>query len=321
MTSTTAPDLSPESGPGPGPAPTSDAARTGTAMGVAGMATVQLGSALAVPMFAHLGVLGTAGLRVTWAGLLLLILVRPRRRDFAGRDLAACAVLGVATAGMMVFFALAISRIPLGTASALEFLGPLTVSLFGPGRSRLRWTAAAAAGVVLLTEPWHGGVDLLGVAYALGAAACWGTYILLTQRVGDRVTGLSGLAVSLPVAAVAAMLVAAPTLGEVHWRPALIVLGLAVLNPVIPFALEFLALRRLTASSFGTLMSLEPAMALLVGLLVLHQIPGPGPALGVALVVTAGMGATRTGARVEVEHMATSAAVEPPAPPDTERAA
>ncbi|NIY62626.1 drug/metabolite transporter permease [Streptomyces malaysiensis] len=283
------------------------------------MATVQLGSALAVPMFAHLGVLGTAGLRVTWAGLLLLILVRPRRRDFAGRDLGACAVLGVATAGMMVFFALAISRIPLGTASALEFLGPLAVSLFGPGRGRLRWTAAAAAGVVLLTEPWHGGVDLLGVAYALGAAGCWGTYILLTQRVGDRVTGLSGLAVSLPVAAVAAMLVAAPTLGEVHWRPALIVLGLAVLNPVIPFALEFLALRRLTASSFGTLMSLEPAMALLVGLLVLHQIPGAGPALGVALVITAGMGATRTGARVE--HMATSAAVEPPAPPDTERAA
>jgi inner membrane transporter RhtA len=276
-------------------------ARTGTLMGIASMATVQLGSALTVPMFARLGVLGTAGVRLAWAGLLLLVLVRPGRRAFTGRDLATCAVLGVVTAGMMVFFALAISRLALGTASALEFLGPLTVSLFGPGRRRLRWTAAAAAGVVLLTEPWQGGVDLLGVACALGAASSWAVYILFTQRVGDRVSGLSGLAVSIPVAAVTAMLVAVPTLDGVRWQPVLIMLGLAVISPLIPFALEFVALRRLTASAFSTLMSLEPAIALVIGLLVLHQIPGPGPVIGIALVVTAGIGATRTGARVEPE--------------------
>ncbi|MBF9072653.1 EamA family transporter [Streptacidiphilus sp. NEAU-YB345] len=265
------------------------------------MSTVQLGSALTVPMFARLGVLGTAGLRLAWAGIVLLVLVRPRRRDFAGRDLAACVGLGVVTSGMMIFFALAIARLPLGTASALEFLGPLAVSLFGPGHGRRVWTVAAGVGVVLLTEPWHGGIDALGLLYALAAAGCWAAYILLTQHVGDRVTGMSGLAVSMPVAAVVAMLVAAPTLGahQPSWGPVLIMLGLAVLSPLVPFALEFLALRRLTASSFGTLMSLEPAIALLIGAVVLHQIPGAGPALGVALVVTAGVGATRSGARPE----------------------
>ncbi|MEY9847818.1 inner membrane transporter RhtA [Streptacidiphilus sp. BW17] len=283
-----------------------NAARVGTLMGVASMSTVQLGSALTVPMFAQLGVLGTAGLRLAWAGIVLLALVRPRRRDFAGRDLTACVGLGVVTSGMMIFFALAIARLPLGTASALEFLGPLTVSLFGPGHGRRVWTVAAGLGVALLTEPWHGGIDALGLLYALAAAGCWAAYILLTQHVGDRVTGMSGLAVSMPVAAVVAMLVAAPTLGgRLAWGPVLIMLGLAVLSPLVPFALEFLALRRLTASSFGTLMSLEPAIALLIGAIVLHQIPGAGPALGVALVVTAGVGATRSGARPEPTQEAT----------------
>src|ERR1019366_8582114 len=91
-----------------------------------------------------------------------------------------------------------IARIPPGTASALEFLGPLTVSVLGPGGGRRRWAVLAAAGVVLLTRPWNGGIDPAGLGFALGAAACWGTYILLTQHVGDRVTGLSGLAVSIP---------------------------------------------------------------------------------------------------------------------------
>ncbi|MFD5103693.1 EamA family transporter, partial [Streptomyces albidochromogenes] len=224
--------------------------------------------------------------------------MRPRPRDFTGRDLLACTVLGAVTAGMMVFFMLAVSRLPLGTASALEFLGPLAVSLFGPGGGRKRWTAAAAAGVVLLTEPWDGGIDAAGAGYALAAAACWAGYILLTQRVGDSVTGLNGLALSMPVAGVLGLLLAAPSdLVHVTWKLLGLMLGLAVLSVVLPFILEFLALRRLTTSAFGTLMSLEPAIALLAGLLVLGQIPGVLPALGIVFVVIAGIGATRTGAR------------------------
>ncbi|MGW7055998.1 EamA family transporter [Streptomyces sp. NPDC054887] len=273
-------------------------AEGGALMTLASMSSVQLGLALSVTLLDQLGALGTTGLRLAWAGLLLLLLVRPRPRDFAGRDLLACTVLGAVTTGMMVFFMLAVTRLPLGTASALEFLGPLAVSLYGPGGGRGRWTAAAAVGVVLLTEPWHGGTDVVGVGYALAAAACWAGYILLTQRVGDTVTGLNGLALSMPVAGVLGVLVAAPSgLGQVTGRLLLVMLGLAALSVVLPFVLEFLALRRLTTSAFGTLMSLEPGIALLAGLVVLGQMPGVLPALGVVCVVVAGIGATRTGAR------------------------
>jgi inner membrane transporter RhtA len=198
----------------------------------------------------------------------------------------------------MMLFMLAIARISLGTASALEFLGPLTVSVLGPGGGRRRWAVPAAVGVVLLTRPWSSGVDLTGLGFALGAAACWGTYILLTQHVGDRVTGLSGLAVSMPVAGIVALLAAgASGLHAVTWPLLAAMLALAALHPVLPFSLELLALRRLTASAFGTLMSLEPAIALLAGLLVLGQIPGAAAAVGILFVVIAGIGATRTGAR------------------------
>ena len=270
----------------------------GALMAVGSMSCVQLGLALSVHLFGQLGPLGVAGLRLAWAGLLLLVLIRPRRRDFTGRDLLACAVLGVVTAGLMLLFMLAIARIPLGTASALEFLGPLTVSIYGPGGGRRHWTVLAAIGVVLLTQPWHGGTDPAGLAFALGAGVCWGAYILLTQHVGDRVTGLNGLAISMPVAGLVGLLTAAPAgLGRVTWPLLATMLALAVLHPVLPFSLEFLALRRLTAGAFGTLMSLEPAIALLAGLLVLGQVPRLASAVGVIFVVVAGIGATRGGAR------------------------
>ena len=272
-------------------------AQGGVLMAVGSMSCVQLGLALSVHLFGQLGPLGVTGLRLAWAGLILVVLVRPRPRQFTRGDLLACGVLGVVTAGLMLLFMLAVARIPLGTASALEFLGPLAVSLCGPGSGRRRWAAPAAIGVVLLTQPWHGGTDPAGVAFALAAAVCWGAYILLTQHVGDRVTGLTGLAVSMPVAGTIAMLVAAPSLGRVTWQLTGIMLALAVLHPVIPFSLEFLALRRLTASAFGTLMSLEPAIALLAGLLVLGQVPRAPAAAGIILVVIAGIGATRTGGR------------------------
>lgn len=278
-------------------------AESGALMAVASMAFVQLGLAVSVRLFDQLGPLGTAWLRLAWAGVLLLALVRPRPSDFRGRDLWACVVLGAATAGLMLLFMCAVVHIPLGTASALEFLGPLGVSVYGArgrGGGRKRWTLLAAAGVLLLTQPWHGGIDPAGLGFALAAAACWAAYILLTQRVGDRVTGLKGLAVSMPVAALVATGAAAPSeLGGLTWPLLLTGLALAVLHPVLPFSLEFLALRRLTATAFGTLMSLEPAIALLIGLVTLGQVPDVAPAAGVGFVVVAGIGATRAGARTE----------------------
>ncbi|WP_326835552.1 EamA family transporter [Amycolatopsis rhabdoformis] len=279
----------------------SSSTRTGASLAVAAMLCVQLGLALSVGLFDRVGPEGAAWLRLAWAGVLLLVLVRPRPSSFSRSALLACVGLGVVTAGMTMLFMAAVARLPLGTASALEFLGPLTVAITrGRGGKRL-WPVLAAAGVVLLTEPWHGGADLVGVGYALASAVCWATYILLTQRVGDEVAGVRGLAVSMPVAAIVATLVQGPAVfGHLSWELLLAGLGLAILLPVVPFSFEMLALRRLTAPAFGTLMSLEPAIAMTIGLLVLHQVPDVAAAFGVALVVAAGVGAERTGAREPV---------------------
>jgi inner membrane transporter RhtA len=277
-------------------------AGVGTSMAVGSMLCVQLGLAVAVGLIDDIGAEGAAWLRLAWAGVILLAFVRPRRADFPGRTLVACVVLGVVTGGVTLLFMAAIARLPLGTASALEFLGPLGVAVArGRGVSKT-WPALAAVGVLMLTQPWDGDVDLVGVGFALAAAACWAAYILLTQHVGDGVEGVKALAVTMPVAALVATVVAGPsTFGRLTPEILLLGIGLAILLPVVPFTLELLALRRLTTSAFGTLMSLEPAFALLVGLAVLHQVPDVLAAVGIAFVVAAGIGATRTGARTDVE--------------------
>ena len=272
--------------------------RAGAAMALASMCCVQLGIAVSVGLFDRIGPEGTALLRLAFGALLLAVVLRPWRAAFSRSSLLACAVLGIATGGVTLLFVEAVARLPLGTASALEFLGPLGVAVVrGHGRAKL-WAVVAAAGVVLLTEPWHGQVDLVGVGFALAAAVCWATYIVLTQRVGDEVQGLNGLAVSLAVAALLAAAVVGPSATDLFtWQLALTGLGLSILLPVVPFSLELLALRRLTTAAFGTLMALEPAFAMIIGLVVLSQVPGPSAVAGIILVVTAGVGAERTGAR------------------------
>lgn len=265
------------------------------------MTCVQLGLAVAVLLFDRMGPEGAGWVRLVWAAVIFALVARPRPWRMAPENLLACLALGVVTAGITLLFMYAVERLPLGTASALEFLGPLGVAVArSNGRRALIWPVLAAVGVLLLTEPWQGEVDALGVAFALGAAVCWALYILLTQRVGDAVSGLEGLAISMPVAAVTATIlvghIAIPTMSV---QNALLGLGLAALLPVIPFALELSALRRLTTAAFGTLMSLEPAIALLLGLIVLQQQPGWWPVVGVLFVVLAGIGAERTGARDE----------------------
>jgi inner membrane transporter RhtA len=278
--------------------------RTGAGLAVASMSFVQLGLAASVGLAAQIGALGTAWLRLGWAGLLLLAVVlvfdRARLSGVSRAGVLASMALGVVTAALTLLFMLAVTRLPLGTASALEFLGPLGVAVFR-GR-RLIWPLLAGAGVLLLTSPWNGSADPLGVVLALAAAACWAAYILLTQHVGDEVSGLAGLAISMPVAGLIATLVAGPSvIGQL--TPGILLQGLllALLLPVVPFVLELLALRRLTTAAFGTLMSLEPALAVIVGFVLLHQVPGWAAVAGVALVVIAGIGAERAGHRVLAE--------------------
>jgi inner membrane transporter RhtA len=281
---------------------TTNQARTGVLMATGSMLCVQVGLALSIGLIGQIGVEGAAWLRLAWAGVLLLIIVRPRPSAFTRTTFATCVVLGVVTAAVTLLFMAAVARIPLGTASALEFLGPLGVAVIqGRGRNRFVWPGLAAIGVVLLTQPWAGAIDLLGVLCALAAAACWGCYILLTQRVGDGVEGVNGLAVSMGVAAVfSTLVVGSAVIPRITPEILLFGIGLAILLPVVPFTLELMALRRLTTASFGTLMSLEPAFAMLVGFLVLSQAPGAAGLVGICLVVVAGIGAARSGARTPV---------------------
>jgi inner membrane transporter RhtA len=274
-------------------------ARTGAFMAMGSMLCVQVGLAIAVTLIDQIGVEGAAWLRLAWAGIILLLIVRPRAIAFTRSSFIMCVVLGVVTATITLLFMAALDRIPLGTASALEFLGPLGVAVaHGKGKHRVVWPGLAAVGVVLLTQPWDGAVDPIGVLYALGAAVCWAGYILLTQRVGDEVAGINGLAVSMPVAGLVATITVGPMVFPRMTPEILLIgIGLAILLPVVPFALEMLALRRLTTAAFGTLMALEPAFAMIVGLIVLHQDPGAAGLIGICFVVAAGIGAARSGAR------------------------
>jgi inner membrane transporter RhtA len=274
-----------------------NSARSGTSMAVTAMLAVQIGVAGSVGLVGSLGPQAAAWLRLAGGGVLLLVLVRPKWWSFGRAGLIGAVQLGVATAGVTVLFMAAVGRLPLGTASAIEFLGPLGVAVARGGRHNAWWPVLGAGGVLLLTEPWRGDADLVGVGLALAAALCWAAYIMLTQRVGDALSGLQGLAVSMPVAALAATCTVPPSaFGELTVRQTALGLGLGVLL-VIAYGLEMLALRRLTAAAFGTLMALEPGLALLIGAVALHQIPSPVGVAGMALVVAAGVGATRTGSR------------------------
>ena len=273
-------------------------------MAVASMLCVQLGLAASVGLIDQIGAEGAAWLRLFWAGVLLLVFVRPRPSQFSRTALKYGVALGVVTASVTMLFMAAVDRLPLGTATAIEFLGPLGVAVWrGRGGGRQVWPLLAGVGVLLLTQPWSGGADPVGVAFALAAACCWAAYILLTQRVGDEVAGIGGLALSMPVAAITATLVAGPSVfGRITPELLLLGVGLAILLPVVPFTLELLALRRLTTAAFGTLMCLEPAFAMLVGLVALGQVPDQLAVVGIGFVIAAGVGAERTGARAVLEE-------------------
>lgn len=268
-------------------------------LALASMFSVQLGSALSMPLIAAVGPAGTAWLRFSVGALIFLAIARPPLRAIRARDLPALLALGVTTGLETTAFLAAIQRIPLGTAVAVEFLGPLTVAAVRSHSTRaLAWPAIAAGGVILVTEPWRGDVSPAGIGFAVLAAVGWAVYILLTQRVGDRFTGIAGLSLTTPVAAVTAAVAGIPQAAG-HLTPGILAAaaGLAILLPVLPFALEMLALRQMTPAAFGTLMALEPAFGVLIGLLVLHQSPSPVQLGGLLLVFLAGAAAQRGGRR------------------------
>lgn len=269
------------------------------ALAVAAILSVQLGSALSESLIATVGPAGTAWLRLGIGAVVFLALARPPLRSVRRRDVPGLLGLGVTTGIQTIAFLAAIERIPLGTSVAVEFLGPVTVAAVrAHSRRALVWPVVALAGVVLLTQPWQGSVDAAGLAFAGVAAVGWAGYILLTRHVGDRFTGITGLSLTVPVAAVTAAVAGVPqAAGHLSLGVLAAAVGLAVLLPVLPYALEMSVLRRMTPTAFGTLMALEPAVGLLLGLVVLHQRPTAVQVAGILLVVLAGAAAQRDGVR------------------------
>jgi len=269
-------------------------------MAVAAMLAVQVSNALSVPVVAQVGPAGTAWLRMSFGIVFLWLIARPALRSLRLRHLPALLVLGIVTSFMTTFFVAAVARIPLGTAVAIELLGPLTVAgLMSPRRRALIWPLIAFAGVILLAEPWHGTIDLAGVGFALAAGACWGLYNVFTQHIGDRFAGISGLSLTIPIAALATLPLGLPQVigGELVWWVLPAAAGIALITPVIAFGLELLALRRMTHTAFGTLLSIEPAFGVLMGLLILAQTPTVMQLIGIACVIVAGAAAQRGGGR------------------------
>lgn len=257
------------------------------------MLSVQLGSALSVDLIDTVGPAGTAWLRLTMGAIVFVAIARPPLRDVRRHDIPGLLGLGITTGLVTISFLASIERIPLGTAVAIEFLGPLTVAAArSEDRRALTSPAAALVGVVLLTQPWQGAIDPVGVSFAALAAVGWGSYIVLTQHVGDRFTGITALSMTVPIAAATAAVAGIPQAAR-NLTPTVAVTaaGLALLLPVLPFALEMLALRRMTHTAFGTLMSLEPAIGVTLGLIVLDQSPSPIQILGILTVVAAGAAA------------------------------
>ncbi len=263
-----------------------------------GALSVQFGAAVAASLFPRAGVAGVVTLRLVIAAVVLLAVCRPRLRGYDRRDWLVVAAFGVALAGMNGLIYAAIERIPLGVAVTVEVLGPLVLSVVA-GRRPLSWLWAVLAlgGVVLLGRGSVDGLDPVGVGFALGAAAMWAAYIVLSARTGTRFPRADGLALAMTVAAVLSLPLGVAASGTALLDPGILGLGaaVAVLSSVLPYSLEMLALRRMPTSTFAVLMSLGPAIATVAGYLVLGQALGLVQVLAIVLVVAASAGAVRTG--------------------------
>ncbi len=266
----------------------------------AGVVSVQAGAALATTLFDELGPGGAVFLRSLSAALIVAALFRPRWRARPREHLRLAALFGLSLAAMNFSIYQALDRIPLGVAVTLEFVGPLLVAVLGSRRPiDGLWVLLAAIGIVLLSGGVGGeGVDAAGAAFALIAGAAWGAYILLSARVGSVFEGGSGLAIAMAVAAVLVAPVGIADGGGELVDPRLLALGAAVglLSSVIPYSLELEALRTLRPSVFGVLMSLEPAVAALIGFIALDQGLASVEVVAIAMVVVASAGALRSAA-------------------------
>ena len=273
---------------------------------LAGVVSVQFGGALAATLVPQIGAAGSVVLRLGIATVLLLAIARPRWRGHSRRDWLTVGAFGVALGLMNFAFYGSLGHLPIGVAVTIEFVGPLTLAAVLSRRPRdLAAVGAAAVGVVLISRALSIPLDELqgtGILLALAAGACWAAYIIFSGRTGAAFPALDGLALAMVVATVAVLpfgLLDVARHGTTGWDGEVLLkgLGIAVMSSVLPYSLELLALRRMSPSVFGIMLSLEPAVAALAGLVVLGQWLEPVQLLGMALVVLASVLVLGVGAR------------------------
>ncbi len=273
-----------------------------TALVILGISSVQFGAALATTLFDEFGPSGTTLLRLVFAAAILMAIWRPDPRTYDRSQLRLAGLFGLVLGAMNLTFYLALDRLPLGVAVTIEFVGPLGVAVAtSRRRSDLAWAALAAAGIVLLADPGGGSLDALGLVLVLAAGGFWAAYILLSQHAGPSFEGGRGLALAMVVAVGVPLVPGIIGGGSALLDPRLLGLAavVALMSSVIPYSLEFEALRRMPANVFGVLMSLEPGVAALAGLVVLGQALSARQVVAIVLVVAASLGVTRSTRRAD----------------------
>ncbi|HWD68625.1 MAG TPA: EamA family transporter [Solirubrobacteraceae bacterium] len=261
------------------------------------ISSVQVGAAWATTIFHHVGASGACLLRLAAASVVLMAVGRPNIRAFSGRQWLWAGALGLVLATMNLTFYHAITRIPLGTAVTIEFIGPLLVALAGSRRLRdLVWAILAAAGIVALCRGIASGTSVEGLIFAGIAGLAWAAYILVQAQVGKTFSDGAGLALAMIAGTVVALPFGVSAGASQLLVPGTLAIGVAVgmLSSAIPYSLELRALRRLSTATFGVLMSLEPAVAALAGAAVIGQAITLRDALGIGLVCLASLGASLT---------------------------
>lgn len=260
------------------------------------MASIQSGASLAKSMFPIIGAQGTTTLRLVFASIIMLLILKPWRARLNSRTLRNVVIYGLALGGMNFLFYMALQTVPIGIAVALEFTGPLAVAIFSSRRAiDFLWIALALFGLLLLLPAGHDGqaLDPTGAAYALGAGVCWALYILFGQRAGAE-HGVQSAALGVVVAALFIAPIGIAHAGATLLTPAVIpmALGVAILSTALPYSLEMVALTRIPARTFGTLMSIEPAFGALSGLLFLGEVLSMTQWLAILAIITASVGTT-----------------------------